>query len=119
MSICLFVSCRYFRGDNCNNTLSIIGTYENIYDNEAKNLLIIKYDGSFKQKFTKEGITKTNVGSWTFFNESCSIILTNLTLMHKLGIYEKELFSENGKYRLNKIVFVEDLPKEFDYYRIK
>lgn len=41
LCILSFVSCKYFQGDNCNNTLPIVGVYENIYDKEAKNILII------------------------------------------------------------------------------
>ena len=115
----MFISCKYFRGDHCNNTKPIIGVYKNVYDKEAKNILIIKEDGTFEQKFIKGRITQKNFGTWKFFNESCYVELNNLELMHSLGIYERKLFSEEGKYRLNKIIFVEDLPKEFDFYRIE
>ena len=119
LSLCLFIKCQYFRGDNCNNTRSIIGTYENLYDKKAKNVLIINADGTFNQKFIKDGITKESTGSWKFYNESCKLKLANHKLMHELGIYERELFTQKGKYRLNKIIFVEDLPKEFDFFRVE
>lgn len=111
-------SCKYFRGDNCNNTKSIIGTYENIFDKKAKNILIIKEDGTFEQKFLKGGDLKKNIGRWIFFNETCAVHFKNLKLMHELGQYEKNEFKEEGLYRLDKIVFNEDLPYEFDFYRI-
>ena len=119
ISLFLLIGCKYFKGDHCNNTLSIVGTYENTYDKNAKNLLIIKENGTFEQIFTKGTITKKNTGEWELFNESCSIHLKNLKLMHELGKYEKKAFVENGLYRLNKIMFVEDLPYEFDFYRVE
>lgn len=115
----LLISCKYFRGDNCNNTLPIVGTYKNIYDKDAKNILIIKEDGTFEQVFSKENIIKKNKGTWKFSKESCYVELNNLELMHQLGNMNKKMFSETGKYRLNKIVFIEGLSKEFDFYRMK
>ncbi len=56
LTILILVSCKYLRGDECNNTKPLVGTYENIYDKEAKNLLVIKDDGTFEQIFTKEVI---------------------------------------------------------------
>ncbi|SNR60716.1 hypothetical protein SAMN06265371_106213 [Lutibacter agarilyticus] len=112
-------SCKYFRGDNCNNTLPIVGKYENIYDKEAENILIIKKDGTFEQVFTKGDLVKTNKGTWKFFKESCYVKLTNLKLLHKLPQrMEDNFFRENGIHRLNNIVFVEGLSFEFNYYRI-
>ncbi len=118
-SLLLFTSCKYFRGDHCNNTKPIIGIYENVYDKKSKNLLIIKEDGTFEQKFIKDGITQNNFGFWEFFDESCNVKLINLKLMHKVPNQYRKYFGQKGKYRLNKIVFIEDLPKEFDFYRIE
>jgi len=113
------VSCKYFRGDNCNNTLPIVGKYENIYDKEAKNILIIKKDGTFEQFFTKGDLVKTNKGTWKFFQESCKVYLINLKVLHKLPQkLEDDFFRERGIHRLNNIVFVEGLSFEFNYYRI-
>lgn len=53
-------SCKYFQGDECNNTLPIVGTYQNTYDIKAKNLLIIRKDGTFEQIFVKNDIIKKN-----------------------------------------------------------
>lgn len=119
LSLCLLIGCKYFRGDNCNNTKSIIGTYENIYDKKAKNLLIIKEDGTFKQKFVKDGITRNNTGTWKFFNESCNLKLNNFKLMHKISPTYSKYFTQKGIYRLNTIRFNEDLRKEFDFYRVE
>lgn len=118
LALPLLVYCKYFKGDNCNNTLPIVGTYENIYDKQAKNLLIIKEDGTFEQVFTKNGETRKNSGTWKFFNESCNLKLQKLKLMHEIPNQYKDYFREKGKYRLNKIVFIEDLPKVFDFYRV-
>jgi len=112
-------SCKYIRGDNCNNTLTIVGKYENVYDKEAKNILIIKKNGTFEQVFTKGDLIKTNNGTWKFFQESCNVYLTNLKLLHKLPQkLEDDFFRESGIHRLNNIVFVEGLSSEFNYYRI-
>ena len=115
--IFLLFSCKYFRGDSCNNTIPIIGTYKNIYDKNAENLLIIIEDGTFYQKFTKDDIVTENTGTWKIFKESCNVIFVNLKLLHNLPLNEKKLFRDTGLYRLNKIMFVEDLRTEFDFYR--
>ena len=114
----LFNSCKYFRGDNCNNTLPIVGVYKNIYDKEAENILIIKKDGTFEQKFTKKGEIKTSKGTWSFFEESCNVYFNGLKLFHKVKPMQKRFFSESGVFRLNKIMFNEDMRVLFDFYRI-
>lgn len=116
--IIFLTSCKYFQGDNCNNTKPITGKYENIYDKKAKNILIINKDGTFEQIFTKGNITKKNKGTWQFFEENCNIYLNNLKSFNSLSDWKTNLFSENGIYRLNNIMFLEDLRKEFDFYRI-
>jgi hypothetical protein len=119
--VCLlmFSSCKYFQGDKCNNTHSVIGIYENVYDKSAKNHLIINNDGTFEQEFTKENITKKNKGTWIKGKENCRIYFKNLKLFHQLPESNKKLFSQNGMHRSNNIVFVEDMGREFDFYRVK
>ena len=112
-------NCKYFRGDHCNNTMPIVGVYENVYDKEATNYLIINKNGTFEQVFTKDQIIQKNKGTWKYFKKHCDIDFENFKLMHEIGIYEKKLFRQNGRYRLNKIMFIEDLGKEFDFYRVK
>ncbi|KAB1154247.1 hypothetical protein F7018_14855 [Tenacibaculum aiptasiae] len=115
----LFLGCKYFKGDNCNNTLPIVGVYKNIYDKEASNLLIIKEGGVFEQIYTKENLIKKNKGKWKFSKESCDIYFKNLKLMHKVSPTYLKYFTENGIYRLNTIRFNEDLRDEFDFYRVE
>jgi len=119
--ILFLVSCKYFRGDNCSNTKSIIGTYKNVFDDDAENVLIINEDGTFEQRYIKKGVAKENIGKWFFYQESCNVKLEGLVLMHHklLGVYEKQEFREEGVYRLNTIRFNEDLQDEFDFYRIE
>ncbi len=119
ITILVLSTCKYFRGDNCNNTISIVGKYENIYDKNAKNVLIIKKDGTFEQVFTKGNILKKNTGTWKFFKESCDIYLNDLELLHELSKQSASLFYENGTFRLNNIVFVEGMSYEFNFYRIE
>lgn len=119
LSFLVLLGCKYLRGDECNNILPIEGTYKNIYDKDAKNILIIRKDGTFEQVFTKEGIVKKNNGKWKIFKNDCTIFLFNLKLLHDLPEWEKSIFSDNGTYRFNNIMFSEDLRKEFDYYRVK
>ncbi len=119
ISITLLNGCKYFRGDKCNNTLSIVGVYENIYDNNAKNILIIKSDGTFEQEYKKGDTIKFNNGTWKFFENSCSLYLYDLKSFNDLSDWKRNLFRENGIYRLNNIMFLEDLRKEFDFYRIE
>ena len=114
-----FTNCKYFRGDQCNNTLSVEGVYENLYDNEAKNILIIKKDGTFEQIFTKGNIIKKNKGTWKFFKKYCEIDFKNLKLLHSVTPTLEKYFTQNGKYRLNKIMFNEDLRKPFDFYKVE
>ncbi|WP_298779570.1 hypothetical protein [uncultured Polaribacter sp.] len=115
--ILVLSTCKYFRGDNCNNTMPIVGTYENIYDKKAENILIIKNDGTFEQFFKKEDVLKKNSGTWKFFKESCNIRFKNLKLLHDLSTSNSKFFKKSGTYRLNNIVFVEGLSYEFNYYR--
>lgn len=119
ISFLVLFGCKYFRGDECNNTSSVEGVYENIYDKGAKNILIIKKDGTYEQVFTKEDIIKKNNGKWKFSLTDCKIFLFNLKLLHDLPEWQESIFSDNGVYRFNNIMFSEDLRKEFDYYRIK
>ena len=118
--ICL---CTYScaKRDNCNNSVSLAGKYENIYDKEAKNILIIKKDGTFEQVFTKGKIVKKNRGTYRFFNYDCTLYLDGLKILHNIPSQYLEFKVEDkfpAKFRNNNIVFVEDLPYEFDYYRI-
>jgi predicted AAA+ superfamily ATPase len=107
--------------DNCNNSVSLTGKYENIYDKEAKNILIINKNGTYKQVFTKNGIRKINKGRYKFFPKFCSIVFLNLKVLQDLPKLKDEYHIEDNypaKFRNNNIVFIEDLPFEFDYYRI-
>ena len=114
-----FSCCKYFRGDECNNTLPVVGVYENIFNKAAKNILIINEDGTFEQIFTKGKIVKKNKGTWEFFKEHCKINLKGLKLLHKLPESVHKYYTEVGTTRLNNIVFVEDLGSEFNFYRIE
>lgn len=120
LSLLLFAfGCKYFRGDQCNSTKPLVGVYKNIYDKEAKNVLQIFEDGSFEQTFTKGNIVKKNYGSWKRSNpKKCYVILDSLKLLHELPNSTKEYFRQNGTFRLNNIVFVEDFGYEFNYYRV-
>lgn len=111
-------NCKYFKGDHCNNTMAITGTYENIYDKSAKNILIIKQDGTFEQIYTKKEIKKKNTGTWKFFKEDCAIDFKGLKLMHEFEEIIKDLFVSDGIYRVNTIMFNEDLKDEFDFHKI-
>lgn len=119
LCILLFTSCKYFRGDHCNNTLPVVGVYENVFDKEAENILIIKEDGTFEQVFRKGEVVKKNKGSWEFFKEHCKINLKELKLLHKLPEPAHKYFIQDGVTRLNNIVFVEGMSLEFNYYRVK
>lgn len=55
-------SCKYFKGDHCNNTLPVTGVYYNDYDKDAEHFLIIKEDGTFEQLYTN-GTIVANMGS--------------------------------------------------------
>jgi len=117
-SVLFFNGCKYFRGDHCNNTKPIVGTYENVYDKEAKNILIIRDDGTFEQIFNKGNAIKKNTGTWKFFKKTCHIRLENLSLLHSLSKSNEQFFKKTGIHRLNNIVFVEGMSYEFNFYRI-
>jgi hypothetical protein len=118
--ICLFTySCA--KRDNCNNNLPVVGSYENIYDKEAKNVLILREDSTFEQIFTKGRTVKRNKGSYRFFRNSCSIYFKNLKVFQNLPKLKEEYHIEEeypAKFRNNNVIFLEDFPDEFDYYRI-
>lgn len=118
MCSALFTTCKYFSGDKCNNTLPIVGKYENVYDKGSKNILTLHSDGTFTQVYTKDNNTKKNTGTWKFFQESCNIRFKSLKLFHQLPNHEKSLFRQKGVRRMNAIMFIEGLGKEFDFYRI-
>lgn len=107
--------------DNCNNNLPIVGSYENIYDKQAKNVLILRKDSTFEQIFTKGRTIKRNKGSYKFFRNSCSIYFKNLKVFQNLSKLKEEYHTEEeypAKFRNNNVIFLEDFPDEFDYYRI-
>lgn len=107
--------------DNCNNNLPIVGSYENIYDKQAKNVLILRKDSTFEQIFTKGRTIKRNKGSYKFFRNSCSIYFKNLKVFQNLSKLKVEYHIEEeypAKFRNNNIIFLEDFPDEFDFYRI-
>jgi len=114
-----FTNCKYFRGDHCNNTLLVSGTYENVYDKEATNYLIINENGTFEQIFTKGVFVKKNKGTWMKGKGNCNIYFKELKLFHELSDSDKHFFTQSGIHRLNKIMFNEDLRKPFDFYRVK
>jgi hypothetical protein len=105
--------------DNCNNSLTIIGKYQNIYDKKAENILIIKSDGTFEQFFKKGTIIKRNNGTWKFSQKSCYVNFDTLKVLHSLPKSVKEYEMSLGKFRNNDIIFVEGLAFEFDFFRIK
>lgn len=111
-------SCKYFRGDNCNNTLPIAGTYYNDYDKNAKNLLIIKTDGTFEQIFSKEGYAKKNNGKWSFFEESCKIHFENLKFLQKIPekYLDDNLYEYPAIHKANNIYFIDHY--DISYYRV-
>ena len=105
--------------DNCNNSFPIVGKYQNIYDKEAENTLIIKSDGTFEQVFKKGEIIKRNSGTWKFFDKSCKVYFDTLRIFHSLPKSVKEFERSSGKFRNNNIIFIEGLAFEFDFFRIK
>ena len=105
--------------DNCNNSLSIVGKYQNIYDKKAKNILIIKSDGTFEQVFKKDEIIKRNSGTWKFFDKSCKVYFDTLRIFHSLPKSVRKYERNLGIFRNNNILFVEGLSYEFDFFRIK
>ena len=105
--------------DNCNNSLSIVGKYQNIYDKKAKNILIIKSDGTFEQVFKKDEIIKRNSGTWKFFDKSCKVYFDTLRIFHSLPKSVRKYERNLGIFRNNNILFVQGLSYEFDFFRIK
>lgn len=116
--ICSFIFSCVGR-DHCNNSLSIVGKYQNIYDKEASNILIIKSDGTFEQVYKKDTILKQNSGTWKYFNKSCKVYFDKLSILHPLPKSVKEFERSSGKFRNNNIIFIEGLAFEFDFFRIK
>jgi hypothetical protein len=118
--ICLFTfSCA--KRDNCNNLVPLVGKYENIYDKDATNILIIKADGTFEQIFTKGKIVQKNKGTYRFFTDDCTLYLDGLKILHNLPRQYSEYKVEDkfpAKFRNNNVIFIEGLAYEFDYYRI-
>tara|TARA_R110000787_G_scaffold11253_1_gene37567 strand:- start:248 stop:634 length:387 start_codon:yes stop_codon:yes gene_type:complete len=115
-----FTSCKYFKGDKCNNTLPIIGTYQNTYDKKAENLLIIKEDGTFEQIFKKGEIVRENNGTWKLSTtRECYVILKGLKVLHEIPLSLKKYFDHSGVHRFNNILFFEDTGYAFDFYRVE
>lgn len=113
-----FFGCKYFQGDECNNTKPIVGTYQNLYDDQAKNILIINEDGSFDQVFEKGSTVKKNRGFWKKSEGGeCRILLSGLKVLQDLPSTAKNYFTNKGVHRFNNILFFEDYPKEFNFYR--
>ena len=100
-------------------SFTLIGVTRYYDYGEEITALIINNDGTFEQEFTKENITKKNKGTWIKGKENCRIYFKNLKLFHQLPESNKKLFSQNGMHRSNNIVFVEDMGREFDFYRVK
>lgn len=119
MTLLILTSC--FNKDNCNNSSEIYGKYENTYEKGAKDLLIIKNDGTFEQIYIKGKVKKSNKGTWKFFKDDCSIFFKTLKLLHNLPAQytEESVEGQPAKYRNNKIMFYEDIPFEYDYSRVE
>ena len=118
--ICL-LSFSCVKRDNCNNSLSIVGKYENTYDKKASNILIINSNGTFDQIFRKDKFLKKNRGTYKFFKNDCGLYFKNLKVLHEIPKQYSDFNVEDGfpaKFRNNNIIFIEDLPLEFDFYRI-
>lgn len=113
--------CSCMNRDHCNNSLDIVGVYENRYESGVKNYLTINSDGTFEQIYTKNKTTKKNKGKWVFFEKSCSVRFDTLRLLHELPTQEIESSFEGmiGLFRNNNILFYEDMPKQYNYYRKK
>lgn len=107
--------------DKCNNSSEIFGKYENTYEKGAKDLLIIKSDGTFEQIYIKGKVRKSNNGTWKFFKDDCGIYFKTLKLLHNLPAQytEESIEGQPAKYRNNKIKFYEDIPFEYDYSRVE
>lgn len=105
----LFINCKYIKGNSCNNTYTVEGTYYSDYDKEAKNILIIKADGSFEQVLAKDNKIKKNNGTWIFYKEDCEIKFTNLKFLHNSP---KSYTNDNpyeypAVFRTNNIYFID------------
>ena len=119
MLLSLLTSCKYFIGDNCNNTLPITGKYYNDYDKKAKHLLILKEDGTFEQLFEKDTILKRNSGTWKFFDESCSLYFEELKFLQNVpkGYIDDKLYERPAIHRTNNIYFIDHY--DVSFYRLK
>ncbi|QZK91530.1 hypothetical protein K5V07_13890 [Flavobacterium sp. CHNK8] len=118
-SICLFCfSC--VNKDKCNNTVSFIGSYKNIYDKEAKNILIINANGTFEQIFTKDNIEKKHRGTYKYFKDDCTVIFEKLKILHSLPkrLLEHHMEEYPATFRNNNIVFGGESDDDINYYRI-
>lgn len=116
---CLFCfSCT--KRDNCNNSVSLVGKYENIYDKDAKNILIIKADGTFEQIFIKGKNIKRHKGTYTFFKDDCGLYFKKLKILHYLPkqLLEHHMEEYPATFRNNNIVFGGDSDDDINYYRI-
>jgi len=119
----LVISCT--KKDPCGNDIDISGVYENKFEKGATNYLIIKNDGTFKQKYRKGDVIKENVGKWRYRFDGknyCSIIFDTLKVLHNVPYNDREsknIPSMSAIFRRNKIMFYEDLPFEYDFKKTK
>ena len=118
----LIIICSCEKKDTCGNTVNYTGIYENKYIEGATNYLILYDDGTFVQEYKKNNIEKINKGSWEYYNREnyCSIKFKNLKLLHKVPHEYFKLDSVINFipiFRNNKIMFVEDLPFEYDFVK--
>jgi|GEM_PF-2490286 len=117
----LFISCT--EKDPCGNDLDISGIYENKFEKGATNYLIIKNDGTFEQRYLKEGTIKKNKGKWRYYSNGknyCSIKFDTLKVLHNVPYRNKnteEIKWFSPIFRRNKIMFYEDFPFEYDFVK--
>lgn len=107
LTSCNFFDSKNFVGDECNNTKPVTGVYENFYVKKAENLLIIKSDGTFEQIFRKDTLTKSNRGTWKFFQEGCSLYFKNLEYLHEVSKQEEEVYFFPAIHRKDNIMFID------------
>lgn len=106
---CNFLDRKNFMGDDCNNTKPIEGVYENFYDKNAENILVILPDGTFEQTFKKGSLIKKHKGTWKFFQKSCNIRFSELVFLHDLPkqYEEMDIYSSPGIHRKDNIMFID------------
>jgi len=117
----LLISCT--EKDPCGNDLDISGVYENKFEKGVTNYLIIKNDGTFEQRYRKQGTIKKNKGKWRYRFDGknyCSIKFDTLKVLHYVPYRDEEseaIERMSAIFRRNKIMFYEDFPFEYDFVK--